>query len=117
MRSQRRSRYAIAAIAALMQWLLIAPANASIELAARNPAYFEREIRAFEATDRRSPPKPGGIVFTGSSSIRFWPELREAMALYRRHGTPWLETTYSSVEEISSTIMHRLELNRSDAVR
>ncbi len=44
-------------------------------------------------------------------------ELREAMALYRRYGTPWLDTTHSSVEEISSTIMHRLELDRGDAVR
>ncbi|NND60574.1 MAG: kinase/pyrophosphorylase [Gammaproteobacteria bacterium] len=44
-------------------------------------------------------------------------ELREAMALYRRYGIPWLETTNISVEEISSTIMDRMELERGVAAR
>ncbi len=33
---------------------------------------WERDIRAFEAADRKAPPAPGGIVFVGSSSIRMW---------------------------------------------
>ena len=33
---------------------------------------FEDEIEAFEAQDQQSPPAPGGIVFSGSSSIRLW---------------------------------------------
>ncbi|HKR09456.1 MAG TPA: SGNH/GDSL hydrolase family protein [Gemmatimonadaceae bacterium] len=37
---------------------------------------FESEIRAFEDSDRINPPRPGGIVFVGSSSIRMWPDLR-----------------------------------------
>lgn len=37
---------------------------------------FESEIRAFEDSDRVNPPRPGGIVFVGSSSIRMWPDLR-----------------------------------------
>lgn len=37
---------------------------------------FESEIRAFEDSDRVSRPRPGGIVFVGSSSIRMWPDLR-----------------------------------------
>ena len=40
-------------------------------------APFEDEIEAFEAQDRVNPPKKGGILFTGSSSIRIWTSLRE----------------------------------------
>lgn len=35
-----------------------------------NPARFAKEIEAFDAADVKTPPKKGGIVFTGSSSIR-----------------------------------------------
>ena len=35
----------------------------------------ESEIRAFETADRARMPAPGGIVFTGSSSIRMWRSL------------------------------------------
>ena len=47
-------------------------------LARRLPIAVDRaepEIRAFEASDRASPPPPGGIVFVGSSSIRLWRSL------------------------------------------
>ena len=37
---------------------------------------FESDIRAFEESDRVNPPRAGGIVFVGSSSIRMWPDLR-----------------------------------------
>ncbi len=33
---------------------------------------WEPAIRAFEAQDRAHPPKPGGVVFLGSSSFRRW---------------------------------------------
>jgi lysophospholipase L1-like esterase len=33
---------------------------------------WERDIAAFEAKDRKQPPPRNGIVFVGSSSIRFW---------------------------------------------
>lgn len=33
---------------------------------------WEPEIRAFEVADRAAPPAKGGIVFTGSSSVRMW---------------------------------------------
>ncbi len=39
-------------------------------------APFESDIRAFEDSDRVNPPKPGGVVFVGSSSIRLWPDLQ-----------------------------------------
>lgn len=33
---------------------------------------FEKELSAFEAQDRATPPVAGGVVFVGSSSIRLW---------------------------------------------
>ncbi len=41
----------------------------------RSSREFEDEIRAFEAEDRRSPPRPGESLFVGSSSIRLWSSL------------------------------------------
>ncbi len=43
------------------------------------PEMWEREIRAFERRERTSRTEPGRIVFTGSSSIRFWSTLEEDM--------------------------------------
>lgn len=37
-----------------------------------DPARFEKDIAAFEAEDRRSPPAAGAVLFVGSSSIRYW---------------------------------------------
>ncbi len=37
-----------------------------------DPAKWEVEIQKFEAADRKSPPKGGGVLFVGSSSIRMW---------------------------------------------
>ncbi|NNL11229.1 MAG: hypothetical protein HKO84_05670 [Pseudomonadales bacterium] len=50
------------------------------EAAKNNNAFFESEIMAFEHADMQSPPKPGSIVFVGSSSIRFWKTLASDMA-------------------------------------
>ncbi len=38
---------------------------------------FENEIRAFEKMDSTSPPPQHPIVFTGSSSIRLWENLKD----------------------------------------
>lgn len=35
-------------------------------------APFEADIQRFEASDAKNPPKPGGVVFVGSSSIVGW---------------------------------------------
>ncbi|MDX2119341.1 MAG: GDSL-type esterase/lipase family protein [Planctomycetota bacterium] len=43
-------------------------------------AWYEPEIRAFEAADRASPPAPGQILFIGSSSFRLWKTLPIDMA-------------------------------------
>ncbi len=39
---------------------------------------FEKEILAFEAQDRQTPPPANAILFVGSSSIRFWDSLQVA---------------------------------------
>ncbi len=36
---------------------------------------WDQEISAFEQQDRANPPAKGGILFTGSSSIRMWKDL------------------------------------------
>lgn len=41
------------------------------------PTRWEGTIEKFEAADEKSPPKPGGVLFIGSSSIRLW-NLRES---------------------------------------
>ncbi len=38
-------------------------------------AKWEKEIAAFEAADHSNPPPQGGILFTGSSTIRLWKTL------------------------------------------
>ncbi len=38
--------------------------------------FWEPSIRKFQESDRIAPPKKGVIVFTGSSSVRFWKTTR-----------------------------------------
>jgi len=45
----------------------------------RNAHPWEPSIRAFEEADRVNPPKLGGIVFTGSSSIKLWDTVADDM--------------------------------------
>jgi lysophospholipase L1-like esterase len=44
------------------------------------PWFWKRAIRRFEKSDLAHPPKPGVIVFTGSSSVNFWKGLSHDMA-------------------------------------
>ena len=52
-----------------------APAPAPLDL-----SRFETDIQAFEAADRTAPPRPGGILFVGSSIFRLWTGLQAHMA-------------------------------------
>jgi lysophospholipase L1-like esterase len=59
---------------------LIAPqgcaqAPEATQPSAHNFARWEKEIAAFEAADRASPPPSGAILFIGSSTIRLWKTL------------------------------------------
>jgi lysophospholipase L1-like esterase len=46
--------------------------TAPVAPAAHDSTVWEKDIRAFEAADRKHMPAPGGVLFVGSSSIRFW---------------------------------------------
>ena len=41
--------------------------------------FWRFQISAYETADRANPPKAGVIVFTGSSSVRFWDALADDM--------------------------------------
>ena len=63
-----------------------------------DPKRWEKDIQKFEAQDKENFPKPGGILFVGSSSIRGWnlkkffPDLKRHQPRIRRlaHGRPHL---------------------------
>jgi len=46
----------------------------------KQPVTWSFQIKAYEKADKEHPPKPGGIVFIGSSSIRYWKTLKADMA-------------------------------------
>lgn len=48
-----------------------------------SPAKWEKEINAFEASDKTNPPPRGAILFVGSSSIRLWKNLAAAFSEHR----------------------------------
>src|ERR1700691_1423201 len=66
MRSQRYS------LAAALCAILLLIAGARVFLPSVFAQGWESSILEFESQDKVNPPKPGVIVFVGSSSIRFW---------------------------------------------
>lgn len=68
-----RAAHGLVAFAAIA--LLLFGAGAHAQRAPADP--WEADMRRFEAADRAQPPKPGGVVFVGSSSIRLWTTLAE----------------------------------------
>ncbi len=60
--------------------VLIGVLRSVLMLSRDDPTAWEAEIRKFEAQDRRNGPPAGVVVFTGSSSIRFWTTLTADMA-------------------------------------
>ena len=63
--------------AALLLSALAARGAADEPAAPAKPKPFEKEILAFETADAANPPKPGGVLFVGSSSIRMWTTLAD----------------------------------------
>jgi lysophospholipase L1-like esterase len=51
--------------------------EASPYAAKRDYAKWEKEVAAYEASDREKPPPKDGILFIGSSTIRLWKSLAE----------------------------------------
>jgi hypothetical protein len=70
-------------LAAVLLAAVIPACAPALALAQTNPdpARFEKDIAAFEAEDKLAPPAPGGTLFVGSSSIRYWDVAREFPAL------------------------------------
>src|SRR5665213_3201025 len=59
----------------LLSLVLIPPparADKPADAQAAKPAPFEKEIEAFEAADKKSPPPQGAVLFVGDSAIRMW---------------------------------------------
>ncbi|MEC8973805.1 MAG: SGNH/GDSL hydrolase family protein [Verrucomicrobiota bacterium] len=55
--------------------------------AEHNSSRWEKSIARFEAADKKEMPKPGGVLFIGSSSIRLWKTLKDdipGVAVVRR---------------------------------
>lgn len=60
----------------LVAVLLVACAPQLVrQTAVSGPSQWEPDIERFEAADRTNPPRPGTLVFVGSSSIRMWQTL------------------------------------------
>ena len=76
---------------------LVRPLDGSVA-PARNFAQWEKEIAAFEAKDKDSPPPTGGILFIGSSVIRLWKTLGEDFA-----GLPVINRGFGGSEIADST--------------
>jgi len=65
-----------------LQLLLVLLTAASV-CAQQKTNAFEKEILAFEASDKTNPPPKHAILFTGSSSIRLWKTLAKDFPEYR----------------------------------
>jgi lysophospholipase L1-like esterase len=63
-------------------WLLAAALLPATLWAQTQPAEqrWKKELDAFAVADRQQMPPPGGVLFVGSSSIRFWSGLETAFA-------------------------------------
>ena len=68
----------LATDSALAQSVGVKPRGPSAERLVSAPhdfAKWDKEIAAYEAADRKSPPVKGGVLFVGSSTIRRWETL------------------------------------------
>lgn len=64
----------------------------------QQPSKWETEIAAFERQDVENPPAKGGILFTGSSSIRLWENVEKAFP-----GQPIINRGFGGSEIIDIT--------------
>lgn len=79
-----------------------------------NPPKWEAEIQVFERADQERRPEPGGVVFTGSSSVRLWETLAEdfpdTRVLNRGFGGSELEDVLRHADRIIIPYRPRLVL-------
>lgn len=57
--------------------LLLLLVGTALPAQSTDPTRFAEEVRAFERADSLDPVAPGSLLFTGSSSVRFWKSLAE----------------------------------------
>ncbi|HEX3997726.1 MAG TPA: SGNH/GDSL hydrolase family protein [Pirellulales bacterium] len=86
--SYRRIRFGLATLLAVAFASSTVITSQAVENPAGKPAKspslrWEREIRAFEAADKKSPPPQGAVLFIGSSSIRMWKTLAQDFPDYK----------------------------------
>jgi lysophospholipase L1-like esterase len=66
---------------------------------------WEPAIRGFEEQDKVNPPKPGSIVFAGSSSIRFWDTLVSDMKPLEVINRGFGGSEFSDLDQYASRIV------------
>lgn len=72
--------WVIPVFAAALLVLVSAAVWSRLLLRMQREGFWEFQVRAFDEADRRHPPGSGAVVFTGSSSIRYWRTLDRDMA-------------------------------------
>src|SRR6185312_1997836 len=70
-------RLAPAFLLSLSFFTTVGLANAQTNSAAKTNRW-ERDIQAFEISDRTNPPPMNAVLFTGASNIRLWKNVGEA---------------------------------------
>src|SRR5579859_3865747 len=58
-------------------WVCLLASGTMIDAGTPGSVLWERDIAAFEASDKTNPPPHGGIEFIGSSTIARWKTLRQ----------------------------------------
>jgi lysophospholipase L1-like esterase len=74
--------------------------------APRTSRDWEPTIRKFEDSDKSNPPKPGSIVFTGSSSIVRWSTLADDMKPLEVVNRAFGGSQYSDVDQYAKRIVN-----------
>lgn len=67
---------------------------------------YEQDILKFEAADKTSKLKPGGVLFTGSSSVRMWEGLAEAFPEHRVLNRGFGGSEFSDLLEYSDRLIY-----------
>ena len=113
------SVYRIAIVLALNVSALVVMARYVARVSSGASAVWERQIRRFEKADRLSFPRAGGIVFTGSSTIRLWASLHEDMAPFSQkiHGQlPEVSIYFISIKPPRARLKSWREMQRANTL-
>lgn len=69
--------------------------------------WYRQELQSFVAADLASEPSPCGILFTGSSSIKFWASLGEDMAPAKPLNRGFGGSTIADINEVFDHVITR----------